>query len=184
MFDEKLTLVHNPHNSEHLDSRPVDDEGLATQPFPIVENGILKNYSCSRLDAVRLGTRALGSCFTILGTTLGFPFAETMKPGTNSKEEMISETKNGLLITNLHYINFVNPPVGSITGMTKDGLFVIKNGEIIGSAKNMRFTDEFPRFLKEIEVGNELKQPIIQAYDTKSIVAPIKLKNFRFTSKI
>jgi PmbA protein len=183
VFNENFTLINNPHNPEHLDSRPIDDEGLATQAFPVVENGILKNYSCSRLDAARLGTKALGTCFTIVGMSLGFPFAGTMKLGTYSKEEMISETKNGLLITNLHYINFVNPPVGSITGMTKDGLLIIKNGEIIGSAKNMRFTDEIPRILREIEVGKELKQPIIQAYDTKSIVVPLKLKNFRFTSK-
>jgi PmbA protein len=182
VFNEKLTLINNPHNPEHLDSRPIDNEGLATQPFPVVENGILKNYSCSRLDAVRLGTKALGTCFNIFGETIGFPFAETMKPGNYSKAEMISEIKNGLLITNFHYINFVNPPVGSITGMTKDGLFIIKNGEIIGSAKNMRFTDEIPRILKEIEIGKEFKQPIKQAYDIKGIVVPIKIKNFRFTS--
>ena len=183
IFNEKLTLINNPHNPEHLASRPMDDEGLATQPFPVVENGVLKNYSCSRLDAARLGTKAFGTCITVFGETLGYPFAETMKAGTYSKEEMISEIKNGLLITNLHYVNFVNPPVGSITGMTKDGLFIIKDGKMVGSAKNMRFTDEIPRILKEIEVGKELRQSIIQAYDIKSIVAPIKVKNFRLTSK-
>ncbi|MFW9900369.1 MAG: TldD/PmbA family protein [Candidatus Thorarchaeota archaeon] len=183
VFDEKLTITNNPHNPDHLDSRPIDDEGLATQPFSVIENGVLKNYSCSRLDAMRLGTRALGTSYTILDETLGFPFATVVKPGDIRLSEMISETKNGLLITNFHYINFVNPPVGSITGMTKDGLFIIKNGEIIGSAKNMRFTDEIPRILKEIEVGKEFKQPIKQAYDIKSIVVPIKVKNFRFTSK-
>ncbi len=183
VFNDKLTLLHNPHNIEHLDSSPIDDEGLATQPFPVIENGILKNYSSSRLDAVRLGTKALGTCYTILGTTVPFPFAETMNPGTYSKEEMISETKNGLLITNFHYINFVNPPVGSFTGMTKDGLFIIKNGEIIGSAKNMRFTDEIPRIFTDIEIGKELKQPVMATYKFKSIIAPIKLKSFRFTSK-
>jgi PmbA protein len=183
VFNEKLTLMNDPHNPKHLDSRPIDDEGLATQPFPVIENGILKNYSCSRLDAARLGTKALGTCFTIFGETLGFPFAEIMSAGDSNKAEMISETRNGLLVTNFHYINFVNPPVGSITGMTKDGLLIIKNGEITGSAKNMRFTDEIPRILKEIEVGKELRQPIKQAYDIKNIVAPLKVKNFRFTSK-
>jgi PmbA protein len=183
VFNEKLTLINNPHNPEHLDSRPIDDEGLATQPFLVIENGVLKNYSCSRLDAVRLGTQALGTCFNFFGEIIGFPFAESMKPGNYNRKEMISETKNGLLITNFHYINFVNPPVGSITGMTKDGLLVIKNGEIIGSARNMRFTDEIPRILKDIEIGKEIKQPIKQAYDIKSIVVPLKVKNFRFTSK-
>ena len=179
----KVTAIDDGTELNSWGTLNMDDEGLATQQFPVIENGILKNYSCSRLDAVRLGTKALGTCYTILGDTLGFPFAGTMKPGTFSKKEMISETKNGLLVTNFHYINFVNPPVGSITGMTKDGLFNIKNGKIVGSAKNMRFTDEIPRILKEIEVGKELKQPIKFAYDVKSIVAPIKVRNFRFTSK-
>jgi PmbA protein len=183
VFDKNLTLLNNPHDPEHLGSRPIDEEGLATQPFPVIENGILKNYSCSRLDAARLGLKPLGTCYNLLGTALGFPFATIMKPGTYSKDEMILEIKDGLLITNLHYINFVNPPVGSITGITKDGLFIIKNGEIVGSAKNMRFTDGIPNILKEIEVGKELKQPIIPSYNIKNRVVPIKVKNFRFTSK-
>lgn len=183
VFNDKFTLINDPHNPEHLGSRPIDDEGLATQTFPVIENGVLKNYSYSRLDASRMGAKPTGCCFTILDETLGFPIAETMKAGTYSKEEMVSEIKHGLLITNFHYINFVNLPVGSVTGMTKDGLFIIKDGEIIGSARNMRFTDEISRILKEIEIGKELKQPVIGAYDIKSIVAPIKVKNLRLTSK-
>jgi len=54
---------------------------------------------------------------------------------------------------------------------------------IMGDADNTYDFLEIPRFLKEIDVGKELKQPIKFAYDTKSIVAPIKVKNFRFTSK-
>jgi len=183
VFNDKFTLIHDPHNPEHLGSRPIDDEGLVTQTFPVIENGVLKNYSYSRLDAARMGVKPRGSCFTILDETLGFPIAETMKAGTYRKEEMVSDIKHGLLITNFHYINFVNPPVGSITGMTKDGLFIIKDGEIIGSARNMRFTDEISRILKEIEIGKELRQPILGSYGLKSIVAPIKAKNLRLTSK-
>ncbi len=181
VFDEKFTLMNDPHNPEHLASQPIDDEGLATQPFPVFENGVLKNYSYSRLDAARMGAKAMGTGFTFMGNAIGFPFAETMKAGNITKERMISDIKNGLLITNLHYTNFVNPPVGSITGMSKDGLFIIKDGEIVGSAKNMRFTDEIPRILKEIEIGKELRQP--GGMMGGNIVAPIKIKKFRFTSQ-
>ena len=76
----------------------------------------------------------------------------------------------------------MNPPVGSITGMSKDGLFIIKNGEIVGSAKNMRFTDELPRFLADIDVGKELRQPV-SGMGIGGLVAPIRAKTFRFTSK-
>ena len=67
--------------------------------------------------------------------------------------------------------------------MSKDGLFIVENGEIVGSAKNMRFTDELPRFLSEIDVGTELRQPT-SMMGIGSRVAPIRAKSFRFTSKI
>ncbi len=117
-----------------------------------------------------------------MGRTIGIPFAMTMKPGTKSKEQLVSEIDDGLLVTNLHYTNFVNTPAGSITGMTKDGLFIIKNGEIIGSARNMRFTDELPRFLADIDVAKELRQPS-SMMGIGCLVAPIRAKSFRFTSK-
>ncbi len=182
VFDDDLTLVNDPHNLDLLSARPIDDEGLATQSFPVIEDGILKNYAFSRLHAAKLGAVPKGCGFSFFGRTIGFPFAMVMKPGLKPKEELIAEVDDGLLVTNLHYTNFVNPPVGSITGMSKDGLFIIKNGEIVGSAKNMRFTDELPRFLKDIDVGKEIRQPT-SMMGIGSMVAPIRAKSFKFTSK-
>ncbi len=182
VFDEKLTIENDPHNLEILSARPIDAEGLATQKFPVIENGVLKNYSYSRLDAARVGAQPNGCAFQTMMGTLGIPFALNMHKGSISKEKMISEIDKGLLITNLHYANFVNPPVGSITGMSKDGLFIIENGEIIGSAKNMRFTDEIPRFMKDIDIGQEIKQPV-GGMGLSGLVAPIRAKSFKFTSK-
>lgn len=182
VFDEDLTILNDPHNLDLLSAKPIDAEGLATQEFPVIENGILKNYSYTRLHAARLGAVPKGCGFSFFGRTIGIPFAMIMKPGGVSKEDLISNIDNGLLVTNLHYTNYVNPPVGSITGMSKDGLFIIKNGEIVGSAKNMRFTDELPRFLKDIEIGSELRQPA-SMMGIGSMVAPIKAKSFKFTSK-
>lgn len=102
--------------------------------------------------------------------------------GYSFREQQISEVDKGLLVTNLHCTNFVNPPLGSIIGLSKDGLFIIEKGEIIGTAKNMRFTDEMPRILKDIEIGKEHKQPISMR-GIKGIVASIKTKHFKFTSK-
>lgn len=182
VFDDKLTMNHEPHNTELLSARPIDDEGVATQGFPVVENGILKNYSFSRLHAAKMGAVPRGCGFTFFGMSIGFPFAMVVQPGSKSRDQLISEVNNGLLVTNLHYTNFVNPPVGSITGMSKDGLFIIKNGEIVGSAKNMRFTDEIPRILKDIEIAKEQRQPT-SMMGIGGMVAPLRTKHFRFTSK-
>ena len=182
VFGEQFTLENDPHNELILSARPIDDEGTVTQKFDLVENGILKNYAYSRLGAARLGTISNGCGFTFFGSTMGFPFALKMKEGVKSRENMISEMDNGLIITNLHYTNFVNPPIGSITGMTKDGFFKVKNGEIVGSVKNMRFTDEIPKFMKDIDVGKGLRQPV-RGMGGSSLVAPIKTRSFKFTSK-
>ena len=66
--------------------------------------------------------------------------------------------------------------------MSKDGLFIIENGEIVGSAKNMRFTDEIPRILQDIDIGKELRQPT-SMMGIGGMVAPLRTKNFKFTSK-
>lgn len=182
VFDDKLTVINEPHNPELLSSRPIDDEGLATQSFPVIEDGVLKNYSFSRLHAAKLGAIPKGCGFSFFGRSIGFPFASVMKPGNKTRDKLISEVDNGLLVTNLHYTNFVNPPLGSITGMSKDGFFIIKNGEIVGSAKNMRFTDEIPRFMKDIDIGQELRQPT-SMMGIGGMVAPIRAKSFKFTSK-
>ncbi|MBY9000392.1 MAG: TldD/PmbA family protein [Candidatus Heimdallarchaeota archaeon] len=182
VFGKQLSIENDPHNEVILSAKPIDDEGTATQKFSIVEDGVLMNYAYSRLDAARLGTVSNGCGFTFFGSTMGFPFALKMREGSKSKESMIADIDDGLIVTNLHYTNFVNPPVGSITGMTKDGVFRVKNGEIVGSVKNMRFTDEIPKFMKDIEVGSELRQPV-RGRGGSGLVAPIKVKNFKFTSK-
>jgi PmbA protein len=182
VFDQELTLINDPHNTNLLSARPIDDEGLATQKFPLVENGVLKNYTYSRLHAAKLGAKPKGCGFSFFGQSIGFPFALTMKPGNQTRDDLILSVDDGLLVTNFHYTNYVNPPLGSITGMSKDGFFIIKSGEIVGSAKNMRFTDEIPRFMKDIEIGKELKQPA-GMMGIGNMVVPIKAKSFKFTSK-
>ncbi|MHA1205877.1 MAG: metallopeptidase TldD-related protein, partial [Candidatus Heimdallarchaeaceae archaeon] len=99
VFDEDLSLINDPHNPEHLSARPIDDEGLPTTKFPVIEEGILKNYSYSRLDAARLGAKAQGTGFSFMGNAIGFPFAETIQPGDMKVEEMVADIKDGLLIT-------------------------------------------------------------------------------------
>ena len=91
---------------------------------------------------------------------------------------MIEETKQGFFINRLHYTNFVNRKLGAITGLTRDGILYIENGEVVSAAKNFRFTDKLTSCLKNIplisskmETGVTLKCPAI------------KLKSLNFTGK-
>ena len=94
------------------------------------------------------------------GQSFSFPYAMKLTPGNKTKEQMISEIDKGLLITNFHYSNFVDPTRGVLTGMTKDGLFIIENGEIVGAAKNMRYTDSIISMLSKAEFSKEVFQAV------------------------
>ena len=99
-------------------------------------------------------------------------------PGDSSLDEMIEETKKGFFINRLHYTNFVNRRLGAITGLTRDGLLFIEDGEIVSAAKNFRFTDTFSQFLKNVPLISKETET-----GTRTITPAIKLDSFRFTGK-
>jgi len=101
-----------------------------------------------------------------------------MQEGDSSEEEMIEETKKGFFINRLHYTNFVNRKLGAITGLTRDGLLYIENGEIVSAAKNFRFTDKLTSCLGEIPLISKQTET-----NLTSITPYIKLKSFKFTGK-
>jgi len=88
---------------------------------------------------------------------------------------MIIETKHGIFITYLHYVNPVEPTKGILTGLTRDGTFLIENGEITKPIVNMRFTDSMLSALKDV--------PLIGKYVEiveETTVPPMKLNKLRF----
>ncbi len=91
-------------------------------------------------------------------------------------EEMIAETKHGVLITRFHYTNPLEPTKAILTGLTRDGTFLIENGEISKPVMNLRFTDSMLSALKDLPlIGKELEQ-------IDDTTAPaMKLRKLRFT---
>lgn len=158
VLSEQMTMVNDPHDPTSLSAAPLDSEGVASQQYTLINNGVLENYAHSRLTASKMGTQSNGCGFSMYGRSMSFPFAMKVQPGTRSKDDLIAELEDGLLITNFHYANFVDPTRGTLTGMTKDGLFIVKNGEIVGAAKNMRFTDGVLSMLKNAELSKETFQ--------------------------
>ncbi len=109
------------------------------------------------------------------------PFLET---GDASLEEMVAETKRGLYVTRFHYVNPVDPRKAILTGMTRGGTFLIKDGEIAGSARNLRFTQGILEALQQASlVGGEARP---HRYSTwlgmgATTVPAMKVDRFRFT---
>ncbi len=180
VFSDKMTITNDPHDPHFLSSTPLDMEGVASQKYTLINKGVVENYAHNRLTAANMGTQSNGCGFTFYGQSMSFPFAMKLTPGNNSRDKLISDMDNGLLITNFHYSNFVDPTRGVLTGMTKDGLFIVKNGEIIGSAKNMRFTDGLIPMLKNAEFSKEVIQTV--PFGLGLEVPAIKIDEINFSS--
>ena len=103
-------------------------------------------------------------------------------PGQKSREKLIEEMDKGLLISNLHYSNFIDPPRGTVTGMTKDGVFQVKNGEIVGAVKNMRFTDNVKSIFGKTESSAEHRQ-VVSFWGFSFDVPAIKTDSLSFSSQ-
>jgi predicted Zn-dependent protease len=184
LFDSKLTLLDDPLNSETLLASPIDGEGVWKKSTFIVEEGIPKTVIYNSFIASRYlnnkdgttGHQIIPYSDYIFGGVM--PINLVLYPGDSSVPEMIEETKKGFFLNRLHYTNFVNRKLGAITGLTRDGVLYIEDGEVVSAAKNFRFTDKLTKCLKDI--------PLISSEVERGLTCnnpAIKLKSFNFSGK-
>ncbi|MHA2504443.1 MAG: TldD/PmbA family protein, partial [Candidatus Kariarchaeaceae archaeon] len=151
LFDERITMIDDTGDASHYSSQAFDFDGIPSPSIGYIEDGIVKDFAYNLRNAKKLGVetngRSVGN-FALFRTP-------SLKPGTKTQEQMISEIDNGVLVSNLWYSNFVNMPEGTVTGLTRDGLFKIEKGEIVGSLKNMRFTDSLMSMFGNAEPGSD-----------------------------
>ncbi len=182
VVSENLTLTHMPLDAQNVLKREFDVEGTPTQNITFLENGVLKSYSYDRRTAKKDGTESNGTAWRLFGEIMPMFIGNKLKRGTKKKEDLISEVDRGVLITNLFYNNFVNPPLGTATGLTRDGLFLIEKGEITTSLKNMRWTDSILEILKNAEVANNLSQKARFFFGADQMCS-VLTDHFTFSSK-
>lgn len=181
VFDEKLNLKDDGRDLSTLYVSPVDGEGVPKQALTLVKNGVVdENSICyDSYTAGKEGKKSTGHAVV--------PFIETfatgpdlvnmvMSPGNATEDEMIKETRRGVYVSRFHYIRTVNQPKMILTGLTRDGTFLIENGEITKPILNLRFTDSFLDVYKGIEmVGKD------QDRQELATVPPLKVSKLRFT---
>ncbi len=184
IFDEKLTIEDDPRNPQSLYSFAVDGEGVPKKRLTLIEKGKVSEQSIC-YDSFTAG-REKGRVSTghALPPVFGFyggrarpmPFNLVVDTGDSSTDEMIQETKRGIFVTRFHYTNPTEPAKAILTGLTRDGTFLIENGEITKPVMNLRYTDSMLSALKEIPmIGRELE--IVDDVTSPSM----KLKKLRFT---
>jgi predicted Zn-dependent protease len=164
---------------------PFDLEGVAKKVVPIVASGVALTPVYDTFTAGREeGKQSTGHATppSPQGRFGPAPMNLFLKPGASNLESMIRSTKLGLYITRFWYTRTVHPRDAVVTGMTRDGTFVIRDGEIAHPVKSMRFTQSYVEALKNTEAIGATPRLLRSGFGGATSVPPVKLGQFRFTS--
>jgi len=171
---------------------PFDGEGVHRQKVCLVKNGVVDRVVYARATAERMKRSeykdsvgpiaATGHGFSLPNEMGEMPINIVFAPLNNpqSIEQMIASTERGVLVTRLWYIREVEPFEKMLTGMTRDGTFLIENGRVQGGVRNFRFNESLVHMLSNVEaMSTPVRSCGEESFDM--VVPAMKVKDFNFT---
>ncbi len=167
MFDDRVNIYSDPLHSE-VPTATFAGDGAPVKKTYWIKNGKIENFQNSRYWADKTGSK--------YNPTASGSNQWLMSGGNESLEEMIKNTRRGILVTRLWYIRQLDPQTLLYTGLTRDGTFYIENGKIKHPVKNFRFNESPIVMLNNIEA---LGKPV---RINGNMVPPMKIRDFTFSS--
>ncbi|MFC1504622.1 TldD/PmbA family protein [Spirochaetota bacterium] len=163
IFPEILSISSLPTHPK-LITVPYNSDGHIAQDLSIIHKGVFKEFIVDNYYAHKLKMKKNGA----VGDE-----ALVLHAGEDSMHTMMGDMESGLYISNVHYMNFINQKESSVTGLTRDGTFLVKNGKVKNIANNLRYTLKISDIFEHIEAV-EKKQyciPISSNYENFSIAS-------------
>jgi predicted Zn-dependent protease len=180
VFGENISIrddVYHPLQA----GAPFDGEGVPRQRVLLVEKGEVKNLVYARQTAHKVGAQPTGHGLPLPNEFGEAPLNIVMEGGHASLEEMIRSTPCGLLVTRFWYIREVDPYEKILTGMTRDGTFWIKDGQVRYGVKNLRFNQSLTEMLARVEMMSP-HQRTAGEESFEMVVPAMKVQEFNFSS--
>jgi len=159
-----------------------DFEGVPKQRVDLITRGVARGLVYDQLTAQRAGRQSTGHGLPAPNTEGPFAVNLFMEPGTTAKAELLSDIKRGIWVTRFWYVRIVHPKASIITGMTREGTFLIENGRITRPVKDLRFTQSILDALNGTLALSRTTKLQIGEYIGATRVPAIRLKAFAFTS--
>jgi predicted Zn-dependent protease len=180
-FADALTIEDDAANPVYP-GLPFDGEGTPKERVTLVDRGVLTGPVTDPAYARKLGLPCTGHAQP--QPSVDGPAASNLvvAAGGASAEELVAGVERGLLVTQLHYTNLIEPRELVLTGMTRNGTFLIERGEVGRAVRDLRFTESLVRALARVTgVGRE--REVAGALFDGEVVAPaLVIEGFRFTS--
>ena len=157
-----------------------DYEGVEKQRVELMTRGVCTGLVYDGQTAAHDGVRSTGHGLPAPNSYGPFPLNMVMEAGTSSREELIGGLERGLLVTRFHYTNPVHPKLAIVTGMTRDGTFLVEGGKIVGPVKNLRFTQSYLDALAGVSaVGRDRR--CLKGFLGGVVVPAVRIDSWTFT---
>jgi PmbA protein len=186
MVDEKVMIYDDGLDPEGLQV-PFDFEGIPKKKVIFFDGGVAKEVTYDSFTGGREGKESTGHGLIAPNTAGPIPINLFMKAGESSLEEMIRSVRKGVYVTRFHYTNVVEPMKTVITGMTRDGTFLIEEGEIKRPIRNLRFTESILKALSQVTAISKDRRICSEGtvysrrFVTGTVVPAIKIDGFNFS---
>jgi predicted Zn-dependent protease len=172
IIDKRLTLQNLPDHAD-LFGVGFTNEGLPSAPSTWIDQGVLKQLSYDRYTAKSHGVRQIPTleapCLSVVGATAG------------KVSDLTKQVDRAILVTNFWYIRTVNPADLTLTGMTRDGTFLVEDGQVVCAVKNFRFHESPLRAFNQVEGFTEPAEAVTS--ETGKLLVPAMLiRDFNFSS--
>ena len=192
LFGDNIS-IHDDAYHPLQSGAPFDGEGVSRQKVPLVEKGVVKNLVYSRATARKVAQSELAAKVgPVRPTGHGFPLPNeigdapmniVVEGGDGSAktiDQMVDAAERGILVTRLWYIREVDPYEKILTGMTRDGTFLIEGGRLTGGVRNFRFNQSLIEMLQNVAMlGRPVRASGEESFDM--VVPAMTVNNFNFT---
>jgi predicted Zn-dependent protease len=158
------------------DGMPFDFEGVPRRKVLLIDAGVARDVVYDSYYAAKLGHANTGHALPAPNADGPLPLNIVVAPGTASQEELIAGIERGVLVSRTWYIRLVDQKQTLITGMTRDGFFLIENGSVTRGLKNMRFNESIVGALGRCELA------CTPVRSESHVLPAVKIDGFHFTS--
>ncbi len=179
LFGENISIcddVRHPLQS----GAAFDGEGVPRKRLSLIDRGVPREIAYSRQAAALAGVEPTGHGFPLPNEIGEAPMNIVIAGGDTTVDQMVASTKRGILVTRFWYIREVDPYEKIFTGMTRDGTFLIEDGEVAGGVRNFRFNQSLIELLSNVEALS----PAVRASGEEAgdmVVPAMKAGGFNFT---
>lgn len=180
VFGDNITIVDDVYHQLQTGAA-FDGEGLPRQAVTLVKNGVIADMVCGRRSAKKLGRKPTGHGLAEPNGEGEAAVNIVIAGGNTPLADMIAASEKAVLLTRVWYVRQVDPTSKIVTGMTRDGTFLVENGAVTKAVKNLRFNQGLIEMLNSVlALGPAVRTAGEESFP--AVVPAMKVANFNFAS--